>query len=153
MKFTYPIMTAALLAGGACATTSGAQQLKTNQQIVVSTDAPVLNTINIIDKTLQRTDVLKNGDVSRSGKLAVEGAGQKVTPTRTREVWATLRNLTDYPQSIEARVTWFDAHKTPVDGPSSWTRIHLPQNGAETFRQKSIDINSDAFFVEIRELY
>ena len=136
---------------GACATT-GAQPLRTNQQVVMSTPAPVLNTVNIIDDRLQTTTVLRNGEASVSGKLAVEGAGQKYTATQTREVWATLRNLTDYPQNIEARVTWFDGQNAPVDGPTSWTRIHLPQNGSEIYRSQSISRDAEAFFVEIREL-
>ena len=124
-----------------------------HQQQAFATAKPQLNTVNIIDGNLQSTRRRADGSTHVSTKLAVEGAGQSVTATGNREVWVTLRNLTDYPQNVESRVTWYDLSERPVDGPTGWTRIFIPANGAETFTSPSVQPAADSFYVEVRELY
>ena len=123
-----------------------------HQQVAYSTAKPRLNTVNIIDNALQTSYLRPGGAPYISTKLAVEGAGQSVVQTGAREVWVTLRNLTDYPQNVEIRVTWYDAAERPVDGPTAWKRIFIPSNGAETFTSPSVHSASNAFYVEVREL-
>lgn len=145
--------TASLLAFAVVACASPLPQpIQPHQQVAFSTPSPVMNTVNIIDDTLQRTTEKERGGTIVGTKLAVEGAGQNMTATNSREVWVNLRNLTDYPQNIEARVTWYDVNERPVDGPTSWTRIFLPQNAGEIYRSQSISLQADAFYVEVREL-
>jgi hypothetical protein len=135
----------------ACATTNTYQ----NQPIPVNQDEsrePQLNTVNIVDKNLQRTLVYKNGNRVTSGKLAVEGVGQTVLNSGTREVWVQLKNLTDYPQNILVRSSWFDKTGRPVDGPSAWSRLSLSQNTGETYKSSSISQEAEAFVVEVQEV-
>ncbi|MCA8892556.1 MAG: hypothetical protein KDA56_12205 [Hyphomonas sp.] len=123
-----------------------------NQQLAYSTAQPQLNTVNIIDDELQKTTLRTNGSTHVSTKLAVEGQGSNLTAAATREVWVSLRNLTDYPQNVEARVTWYDGVQRPVDGPTAWSRIFIPANGAETFISASVKPASESYYVEVREL-
>ena len=123
-----------------------------HQQQAFATQRPVLNTVNIIDDRLQTTTVRPGGGALVSTKLAVEGAGQSTTATGGREVWVSLRNLTDYQQNIEARVTWYDSSERPVDGPSAWGRVFLTANGGQTWTSQSVHPAASQFYIEIREL-
>lgn len=85
-------------------------------------------------------------------KIAVEATNSRRTPTQTLEVWAQLRNRTDYSLQIECRVLWFDREEAPVDNPSSWQRIYLDPNSIGIYREFSTDIDQVAFYyIEIRE--
>lgn len=149
-QITAIVSSLALLLIGAAA--HGQSSMNPNQELAIYTGSPKMNTVNIIDKNLQRTFVLESGQTHTSGKIGVEGAGQKVTATQTREVWVRLRNLTDYPQNILVRTTWYDQQEAPVDGPSAWNRISLGQNAGEIYRTQSISMDAAFFFVEIQEV-
>lgn len=143
-----------IVISGLCACTSTAIPLPppAHQQQAFATASPRLNTVNIIDDALQQTHLKRDGSTHIDTKLAVEGAGQAVLETGAREVWVTLRNLTDYPQNVETRVTWYDAAEKPVDGPTAWDRLMIPANGAETYTNPSVHPAAQAFYVEVREL-
>lgn len=126
--------------------------LPTNQELAITTEKPYYNTVNIIDKNLQTTYTYRNGQSITTGKIAVENAGQDILKNGLREVWVQLRNLTDYPQAILARTTWYDERGRAVDGPSSWTRIFLSQNSGEVYESISIRPTSNSFMVEIQEV-
>jgi hypothetical protein len=135
----------------------GTRTLTPNQEPAIFTGSPKMNTINIIDKRIQRTHrVMVRGtqiEQHTFGKIGVEGAGQKTTQTGLREVWAQLRNLTDYTQVILVRTTWYDAQEAPVDGPSAWDRIHFPQNGGEIYRTQSVHPDAEYFYIEVQEVH
>ena len=85
-------------------------------------------------------------------KVAVEKIDSRRTPAQTVEVWAQLRNRTDYTLQVEGRVQFFDAKETPIEGPTGWTRIILPPNGINTYRGYSTKIKDIAYYyIEIRE--
>lgn len=146
------ILPIALASLCACTTTALPVPPPAHQQQAFATASPQLNTVNIIDDELQITHLRRNGSTHIDTKLAVEGAGQSILETGAREVWVTLRNLTDYPQNVETRVTWYDVAKKPVDGPTGWGRVMIPANGAETYTSPSVHPAADAFYVEVREL-
>lgn len=150
-------MTLKILAGGLaalCASACAAAPdiTRPHQQTAFATERPQLNTVNIIDGALQSTRENRNGTTHVSTKLAVEGSGSAPTAAGGREVWVSLRNLTDFPQNVETRVTWYDAAERPVDGPSAWDRLFLTANGGETFSSFSVKPSAVSFYVEIREL-
>ena len=142
---------AAIVGMSACATPVGTPP-PAHQQMAYSTARPQLNSVNIIDDALQKTTERPNGSTHVSTKLAMEGQGSNLTAAGSREVWVTLRNLTDYPHNVEVRVTWYDGVQRPVDGPSAWERICIPANGAETFLSPSVNGASESYYVEVREL-
>jgi len=90
-------------------------------------------------------------DDSIAKKIAVEQTNSRRTPTNTLEVWAQLRNRTDYPLQVEARVQFFDANKAPIEGPTSWKRIYLPANSIATYSMFSTRIDVSYYYIEIRE--
>lgn len=97
----------------------------------------------ILDRSLQGTKI---------GKLAVESHGARRNPTGTLKVIAQLRNRTDFRQAIEARVSFYDAGKVPVDRTSAWNRILLDANGVAVFEESSTLTSQVAhYLVEIRE--
>lgn len=91
-------------------------------------------------------------DDSLKLKIAVEGTNSRRTATQTLEVWAELRNRTDYPLMLECRVRWYDATKAPVDEPSAWQRITLEPNGLAVYKEFSTAIYGISYYyIEIRE--
>ena len=122
-----------------------------NQEVAIQSQKPQFNTVNIIDRNLQRTYTYQNGKSVTSGKLAIENAGQTILKSGLPEVWVQIRNLTDYNQNISVRTTWFDKTGRPVDGPSAWSRLFLSQNAGETYMSASVSPQAAAFMVEVQE--
>lgn len=97
----------------------------------------------ILDKTLQN---------SKKGKIAVEQQGARRTETGTLKVIATVRNRTDFPQVLEARVSFFDSGFAPTEKTSAWSRIFLDPNGIATYEESSMAAGSVAhYYIEIKE--
>jgi hypothetical protein len=91
-------------------------------------------------------------DKSIAKKIAVERQGSERTATGTLEVWASLRNRTDFPLQVECRVQFFNADSAPVEGPSAWRRLMLPANTIATWRELSMGNGNIAhYYGEIRE--
>jgi len=108
-----------------------------------------MNTVNILDRTLQQWP---SGSGKRFSKVAVEGTSSRRTPTGTLEVWAVLRNRTDFPMHLEGRTQFFDAGEAPIEGPTPWKRLFIPPQGMQTYRTSSTltgDVNF--YYIEIRE--
>lgn len=107
-----------------------------------------LNTVRIIDPELQHQG--RSGRLS--SRVAVEGNNARRTPNGTLEVWATLRNRTEYPMSLEARVQFFDREEAPAEKATAWKRLHLPSNGIVNFQEYSTGTAAVAYYyVEVRE--
>ena len=122
------------------------------------------NSVAIIDKSLQQWDgkvfdpewsgIFRGGAVERNkrSKIAVESTNSRRTNTGTLEVWAVLRNRTDYPLKIEGRMQFFDKDKVLVDGPTAWQRIYLSPQSVETYQEFSTKTSEvQYYYVEIRE--
>ena len=108
-----------------------------------------LNTVNIIDKSLANWHGKEDEKYS---KIAVEQTNSRRTATGTLEVWATLRNRTDYPLQIEGRSQFFDSDQAPVEGPTAWQRVFLPANSVATYKEFSTKVEDVAYYyIEIRE--
>lgn len=101
-----------------------------------------LDRVVILDKELQD---------ARAGKLAIESQGARRTGTGTIEVFAVIRNRTDFPQQIEARTSFFDGQGVPLEGPSAWQRIHLQPNSITNYKELSSRTDVAHYYVEIRE--
>jgi hypothetical protein len=102
-----------------------------------------LDTVVILDKSLQDR---------KAGKLAIESSGARRSATGTLEVYAVIRNRTDYPLQIEARTQFFDRDKVPVEGPTAWQRVHLDPQAVSAYRELSTRVQDIAhYYVEIRE--
>lgn len=106
-----------------------------------------LNQVVFTDKTLQRWSRL-----GKKSKIAVESHNARRTPSGTVEVWAVLRNRTDFDLQVEGRVQFFDSDRAPAEGPSAWQRVHLPANGVITYREFSTKIfDIPYYYVELKE--
>jgi hypothetical protein len=102
-----------------------------------------LDTVVIIDKALQ---------TQQSGKLAIERSGARRAPTGTLEVFAVIRNRTDFPQQIELRTQFFDSNGAPVEGPTAWKRLTLDSQSVNSYTEYSVGTSSIAhYYVEVRE--
>ncbi|CAH0280893.1 hypothetical protein SRABI118_03773 [Massilia sp. Bi118] len=97
----------------------------------------------ILDKSLQS---------ATAGKIAIENQGTRRTATGTLNVIVQVRNRTDFPQTIEARASYFDAGFAPTEKPSAWNRLYLPPNAVATYQESSMGAANVAhYYVEIRE--
>jgi uncharacterized protein YceK len=123
-----------------------------------------MNSVAIIDESLQKWDgkvfdppwssIFQAGPKERDkrSKIAVESTNSRRTPTGTLEVWAVLRNRTDFPLQIEGRTQFFNRDQAPIEGPTAWQRVHLPPNAVATYQEFSTKIEEIAFYyIEIRE--
>ncbi len=90
-------------------------------------------------------------DDSLYGKIAVEATNWHKNPTGTAQVWAQLRNRTDFRLGIEARTQFFDMHGAPLDKPSGWERLFLSPNTITTYRENATDPNTAFYYIEVRE--
>ncbi len=85
-------------------------------------------------------------------KIAIEDQGSRRTATGTLEVWAQVRNRTNYPLQIEGRIQFYDREQVPIEGPSAWKRLMLPANTIATWTETSVKASEVAYyFGEIRE--
>ena len=136
-------VTMATLALGACAVDEGASPG------VRVDDARAPNATVHYDRVVILDDALQN---RRGGKIAIESQGARRSPTGTVEAFAVIRNRTDYPLQIEARVQFFDADKVPVEGPTAWQRVYLEANSVNSYKEASTRVHDVAhFLIEIRE--
>lgn len=135
---------AALLAG--CAQPQFTEGAKLAQRVddASAPDARIhYDQVVILDRSLQGT---------KAGKIAVESQGSRRNPTGTLKVIAQLRNRTDFTQTIEARVSFFDAGNVPVEKASAWNRIVLDANGTGVYEGSStLTAQVAHYLVEIRE--
>ena len=85
-------------------------------------------------------------------KITVEQYDSAVTATGTREVWAVLRNHTNFPLQVQGRTQFFDNNKTPSEAATAWQRVQLPPKSIGTYKEVSKQTESAAYYhVEIRE--
>lgn len=103
-----------------------------------------MNSVVILDPQLQQ--------IEGPGKIAVENTGSTRTETGTLEVWATLRNRTNYPLQIEGRTNFFTENEAPIDTPTAWSRVFLPELGTGVYKAKSTLIHGIKYYmIELRE--
>ncbi len=139
----FAVVAVSALAFTACAVDEGA-----SPGIRVD-DSRAPNATVQYDRVVILDDSLQN---RRGGKIAIESQGARRTPTGTVEGFAVIRNRTDYPLQIEARIQFFDADKVPVEGPTAWQRVYLEANSVNSYREASTRVHDVAhFLIEVRE--
>lgn len=115
--------------------------------------APVeYNTVVFTDYDLSRSwseGIMGSGETYR---LSVENHGRRRTETGTTEVYAVLRNHTDYDYRIEARTQFFDQDGVPVDAKPTWQRSTIPANSVSAYKTLSTSTQPLKYRVEVREL-
>ncbi len=88
----------------------------------------------------------------RTYKITVEEYNSGLTATGTREVWAILRNHTNFPLTVEGRTQFFDSREVPNGDPTAWQRVQLPPKSIGTYRDVSKQTSgADYYHIEIRE--
>ena len=146
MKKSLIVLAAAATLVGCGATIpleEGARQARRVEDSIAPDAKIHYDQVVILDRSLQGTKV---------GKLAVESHGARRNETGTLKVIAQLRNRTDHRQAIEARVSFYDAGRVPIDRTSAWNRILLDANGVGVFEESSTLTSQVAhYLVEIRE--
>lgn len=113
-----------------------------------------LNTIVFIDHNLNRTEIINTAlgkKAKTTVKITIDRSGFRSTDTGTAEIWAVLRNRTDYNLQVEGKAMFFDADEIPLDDESVWRRVHVPANGTAVFRETSLNDQAEFFLLELRE--
>lgn len=121
---------------------------------VQRTASTEMNSIVFVDHALNRTVITKSvlGERSRTTiKVDVESSGIRQTATGNTEVWAVLRNRTDYDLQVEGMTSFYDAGNAPLDDRSSWKRVYIPANSTALYKEVSVDQQAKYFVVELRE--
>jgi hypothetical protein len=116
-----------------------------------------MNSVAILDRELQVTYVNENSmtgskEYGHASKVAVESSGGRRTATGTVEVWALLRNRSNFPLQLEGNVQFFDKSGAPVEGPTAWQRINLSPNSVASYKEFSTsDQEGLKYYIQIRE--
>jgi hypothetical protein len=125
-----------------------------------------MNSVVIVDKALQRWETRTvtvnpswlsifrdgGGENEKYSKIAVERTNARRSPTGTVEVWATFRNRTDHDLTIECRAQFFDRQEAPVEGPTAWQRVRLPQQSVGSYKEFSTNVmDVGYYYIEVRE--
>ena len=127
---------ACVLAG--CLTHSVQEGTRPGTRVVTPETQARLNQAGILTPGLER-------------RVAVEKTGADRTSTNTLEVWATLRNRTQYEQKILVRTQYYNNDRTAVEGPDQWQSIFLPPNAIDTYRTYSRGTDAAFYYIEIME--
>lgn len=85
-------------------------------------------------------------------RVEVQQTGASRTPTNTLEVWARLRNRTDYTQRIQLRTLFLRADQSPLEDQQAWQELHLQPNTFGTYRTKSTRTDAAYYYIEIQEM-
>lgn len=102
------------------------------------TDVP-LNTVNFTDKGMIK-------------KVMLQSVWSDATPAGPVQVQARFVNCTDHPLQIEGRTHFFDAAMRPVEPPTAWARLVLPERSIATYSESSTVRSGVAdFLIEVRE--
>ncbi|MGB1949956.1 MAG: YcfL family protein [Marinobacter sp.] len=132
---------------------AGCTSLPSDSTRLEGRTAPVeYNTVVFTDYDLSRTwtqGILGSGQTYR---LSVENHGRRRTETGTTEVYAVLRNHTDFDYRIEARTQFFDQDGVPVDARPVWQRSTIPANSVSAYKTLSTGTQPLQYRVEVREL-
>ena len=91
-------------------------------------------------------------DPGYNQKVAVESTGANRTATNTLEVFAVFRNRTQYDQQFQVRTQYFNADRSPYEGPNEWQTIFLPANGTQTYRTYSRGVGAAFYYIEATPL-
>lgn len=110
-------------------------------------ERPALNSVRVIDDSLAAYVGRKN---KVDSALDVEGAYVSRTQTGFSKITVQIRNKTQTPIPLEARVSWYDVNGVPVDSATSWTKLFAQPQSMVTFEQISIKQSSAQYYVEIR---
>lgn len=133
--------------------TAGCTSLPSSSTELTERTAPMeYNTVVFTDYDLSRTwkeGIRGSGETYR---LSVENHGRRRTETGTTEVYAVLRNHTDYDYQIEARTQFFDQDGVPVDARATWQRSTIPANSVSAYKELSTGTQPLQYRVEVREL-
>lgn len=109
------------------------------------------NTVVFADYDLNRNFAGTLIGADKVIRLSVEKHGVSRTDTGTSEVWAILRNHTDYPYMVEARTTFYNQDGMPMDANPVWKRVSVPANALATYKEKSITTEQLQYRVEVRQ--
>jgi uncharacterized protein YcfL len=132
---------------------AGCTSMPSSSTSLTERTAPLeYNTVVFTDYDLSRTwseGIMGSGQTYR---LSVENHGRRRTETGTTEVFAVLRNHTDYDYRIEARTQFFDENGVPVDARPTWQRSTIPANSVSAYKTLSTGTQPLQYRVEVREL-
>lgn len=148
-KLSFIVLLALIIAG--CQSTqdgfAGSHPEQRTQELT-------MNSIWFIDHSLNRTEVTRGlrGPVARDTvKVTVERSGIRDSDAGNMEVWALLRNRTDYDLQVEGKASFFDAGQAPLSDETMWRRVFLPANGTAMYNEQSIHMDANYFLLELRE--
>jgi hypothetical protein len=162
------IVLSASLWAAACATTDPCMTIMEERPLKSGIE---MNSVHIVDSSLESHRIMatycegvrlgptaqeqvESGQAAdiKTYKVTVEEYNSRFSPTGTREVWAILRNHTNYPLRVEGRTHFFDSHKAPSEAASAWQRVELPPKGLGTYREFSKGARGvDYYHIEVRE--
>lgn len=144
----YVIMPAVFIMSGCGTSSVGTMSEKEFEQ---RTEKVEYNTVIFTDYKLNRqfSDGLVGPDNVIRISAKKHGIGR--TDTGISQVWAVLRNHTDYNYMVEARTHFFDKNGMPVDAKPVWKRVSVPANSLARYKEKSVSNKRLQYRVEVRQ--
>ena len=139
------VVLAALVTAAGCATEMS------SDEFAQRTRELEYNTVVFTDYDLNRrfSEYLMGPD--QVIRITADKHGIRRTPTGTAQVWAELRNHTDYDYVVEARTRFYASDGMPVDTDPVWKRLTVSANAVTTYKEKSISTGELQYRVEVRQ--
>jgi len=148
MKYLIAILSVSVIAITGCNATGGG--VRTDEPLQRS--APLkMNSVIFVDHSLNRTVIDSFDDKITTVKVSVQRKGVRSTPTGSMEVWAVLRNHTDYPLQVQAKTSFFDSQEAPAENASAWQRVHLQPNSTATYKEAATSTTAAYYVIEVQE--
>jgi len=98
----------------------------------------------------ERETVVVLDDILRK-KIAIEAQGNRWTETRRLQVFANVRNRTDFVQNVDVQTVFKDEAGFTLRDETSWTRIILEPNETKNYSATSLDDRARRYTIRIRE--
>jgi uncharacterized protein YcfL len=98
----------------------------------------------------ERETVVILNDILRK-KIAIEAQGNRWTDTRRLQVFANIRNRTDFVQNIDVQTVFKDEAGFSLRDETAWQRIILEPNETTNYTSTSLDDRARKYTIRIRE--
>jgi hypothetical protein len=91
-------------------------------------------------------------DPNVADMVAVAKTDYRRTDSNTLEVVASFKNLSGCAMTLQARALYFSHDRVPQEKAQAWQPIYLPANGMGFFTARSLQADSEYFYVEVMPL-
>jgi len=107
--------------------------------------------VSVPEVALEERETVVVLDDILAKKIAIEAQGNRWTETRRLQVFANIRNRTDFAQNIDVQTVFKDEAGFSLRDETAWQRIILEPNETTNYSSTSLDDRARKYTIRIRE--